>query len=118
MIIVIIYFDIIPYYFPDRLYVPRVASLRELEDEERAVDSKFKIVLYISHNTDSKAFTGDIVVFCVSFNSLKGNSRSGPTVIKLLSSSAQLSMKFQLLINAEIVKNHAKFRFKTKKTSM
>ena len=28
----------------------------------------------------------------------------GPEVIKLFSSSAQLSMKFQLLINAEIVK--------------
>ena len=35
----------------------------------------------------------------------------GPEVIKLFSSSAQLSMKFQLLINAEIVKISGKFRF-------
>ena len=39
----------------------------------------------------------------------------GPEVTKLFSSSAQLSMKFQLLINAEIVKNCGKFRFKTQK---
>ena len=37
--------------------------------------------------------------------------RPGPEVIKLFSSSAQLSMKFQLLINAEIVKISGKFRF-------
>ena len=36
---------------------------------------------------------------------------AGPEVIKLFSSSAQLSMKFQLLINAEIVKISGKFRF-------
>ena len=35
----------------------------------------------------------------------------GPEVIKLFSSSAQLSMKFQLLINVEIVKISGKFRF-------
>ena len=35
----------------------------------------------------------------------------GPKVIKLFSSSAQLSMKFQLLINADIVKISGKFRF-------
>ena len=39
----------------------------------------------------------------------------GPEVIKLFSSSAQLSMKFQLLINVEIVKISGKFRFKTQK---
>ena len=39
----------------------------------------------------------------------------GLEVIKLFSSSAQLSMKFQLLINVEIVKNCGKFRFKTHK---
>ena len=33
----------------------------------------------------------------------------------LFSSSAQLSMKFQLLINAEIVKISGKFRFKPQK---
>ena len=44
-----------------------------------------------------------------------GNLPPGPEVIKLFSSSAQLSMKFQVLINAEIVKNCGKFRFKTKK---
>ena len=38
-----------------------------------------------------------------------------PEVIKLFSSSAQLSMKFQLLINVEIVKNCGKSRFKTQK---
>ena len=35
----------------------------------------------------------------------------GLEVIKLFSSSAQLSMKFQLLINAEIVKISEKLRF-------
>ena len=39
----------------------------------------------------------------------------GPEVIKLFSSSAQLSMKFQLLINAKIVKISEKFRFKPQK---
>ena len=38
---------------------------------------------------------------------------TGLEVIKLFSNSAQLSMKFQLLINVEIVKNCGKFRFKT-----
>ena len=43
---------------------------------------------------------------------LVGNpERPGPEVIKLFSSSAQLSMKFQLLINADIVKISGKFRF-------
>ena len=41
--------------------------------------------------------------------------RSGPEIIKKNSSSAQLSMKFQLLINVEIVKIVEKFRFKTQK---
>ena len=40
---------------------------------------------------------------------------SGPEVIKLFSSSAQLSMKFQLLINVEIIKISGKFRFITQK---
>ena len=40
---------------------------------------------------------------------------SGLEVIKLFLSSAQLSMKFQLLINAEIVKISGKFKFKTQK---
>ena len=39
----------------------------------------------------------------------------GPEVIKLFSISAQLSMKFQLLINVEIIKISEKFRFKTQK---
>ena len=45
---------------------------------------------------------------------LQGKSikRLGPEVIKVFSSSAQLSMKFQLLINAEIVEINGKFRFK------
>ena len=42
-------------------------------------------------------------------------SISGPEVIKLFSISAQLSMKFQLLINVEIIKISGKFRFKTRK---
>ena len=40
---------------------------------------------------------------------------SGLEVIKLFSSSAQLSMKFQLLIDVEVVKISEKFRFKTQK---
>ena len=38
-----------------------------------------------------------------------------PEVIKLFSSSAQLSMKFQLLINVEIVKISGELRFKSHK---
>ena len=38
-----------------------------------------------------------------------------PEVIKLFPSSAQLSMKFQLLINVEIVEVSGNFRFKTQK---
>ena len=43
------------------------------------------------------------------------NDGPGPEVIKLFSSSAQLSMKFQPLINAEIVKHCGKLRLKTQK---
>ena len=39
--------------------------------------------------------------------------KPGPEVIKLFSCSAQLSMKFQLLINVEIVKITGKFRFRS-----
>ena len=39
-------------------------------------------------------------------------------VIKLFSSSAQLSMKFQLLIHVEIVKIRGKFRLKTQKQAI
>ena len=50
------------------------------------------------------------------FPPVEGYSKKiGPEVIKLFSSSAQLSMKFQLLINAEIVKISGKFGFKPKK---
>ena len=42
----------------------------------------------------------------------------GPEVIKLFSSSAQLSMKSQLLINVEIIKISGKFRFKTQKLAI
>ena len=38
--------------------------------------------------------------------------RPGPEAIQLFSSSAQLSMKFQLLINAEIAEISEKFRLK------
>ena len=38
---------------------------------------------------------------------------SGPEVIKLFSSSAQLSIKFQQLINAEIVEISETFRLST-----
>ena len=41
------------------------------------------------------------------------NLQPGPKVIELFSSSAELSMNFQLLINVEIVKISGKFRFKT-----
>ena len=43
------------------------------------------------------------------------SNTSGLEVIKLFSSSAQLSMKFKLLRNVEIVKNCGQFRFKTQK---
>ena len=39
----------------------------------------------------------------------------GPQVIKLFSSSVKRSMKFQLLINFQIVKISGKFRLKTQK---
>ena len=39
----------------------------------------------------------------------------GPEVIKLFSCSTQLSMKFQLLINVEIINISGKFRCKTQK---
>ena len=45
------------------------------------------------------------------------NKITGSEVIKLFSSSAQLSMKFQMLINVDVIKISGKFRFKTKKTS-
>ena len=48
-------------------------------------------------------------------NNGEGSFQPGPKVIKLFSSSAQLSMKFQLLINVEIIKISGKFRFKTQK---
>ena len=41
--------------------------------------------------------------------------RTGPEVIKLFASPAQLSMKFLLLIDIEVVKISGKFRFKTLK---
>ena len=44
-----------------------------------------------------------------------GKRSSGPEVIKLFLSSAQLSMKFQLLINVDIIKISGKFRFRTPK---
>ena len=40
---------------------------------------------------------------------------TGLQVINLFSSPAQVSMKFQLFITVEIVKNCGKFRFKTQK---
>ena len=39
----------------------------------------------------------------------------GPEVIKLFSCSAQLSMKFKLLVNIEIAKINGKFKFKSQK---
>ena len=48
-------------------------------------------------------------------NRTKEKQGTDPEVMKLFSSSAQLSMKLTLLINAEIVKNCGKFRFKTQK---
>ena len=47
--------------------------------------------------------------------SVEKKNKPGPEVIKLFSSSAQLSMNFQLLINAEIVKISGKCRFKPQK---
>ena len=55
-------------------------------------------------------------IFFFAKNNLKFKCyHSGLDVIKHISSSAKLSMKFQLLINVETVKNCGKFRFKTKK---
>ena len=51
----------------------------------------------------------------MSFELNNSGFRPGPEVIKLFSSSTQLSMKFQLLINAEIVKINGKLRFKPQK---
>ena len=49
-------------------------------------------------------------------SSISGKERiTGLEVIKLFSSSAQVSMKLQLLINVEIFKINDKFRFKTQK---
>ena len=41
------------------------------------------------------------------------NPGPGPEVVKLFSSSAQLSMKFQLLTDVKIVKISGKFRIRT-----
>ena len=46
------------------------------------------------------------------------NVTPGPNVIKRFSRSAQLSMKFHLLINVKIIKISGKFRFKTKKLAI
>ena len=55
--------------------------------------------------------------FIVNYGTIVANTEAFPglEVIKRFSSSAQLSMKFQLLINVEIVKISEKFRFKTEK---
>ena len=63
---------------------------------------------------------GFVITLCPSqpffiFVGMKPPIHPGFEVIKLISSSAQLSMKFQLLINVEIIKISGKFRFKTKK---
>ena len=55
------------------------------------------------------------LIYMHSFINLYDLTSPGPEVIKLFSSSAQLSMIFQLLINVEIVKNCGKSRFKTQK---
>ena len=41
--------------------------------------------------------------------------KPGPKLRKLFSCSAQLRLKFKLLVNVEIVKISGKFRFKTRK---
>ena len=62
-------------------------------------------------NTETGQLIGNMLENCNETTAIA----PGPEVIKLFSSSAQLSMKFQLLINAEIVKNCETFRFKTQK---
>ena len=51
----------------------------------------------------------------LSFKAVIVFGHPSPEVIKLFSSSAQLSMKFQLRISVEIVKLSGNFRFKTQK---
>ena len=53
--------------------------------------------------------------FACNRGSGQAGHKPGPKVIKCFSCSTQLSMKFQLLVNVEIVKISGKFRFKTKK---
>ena len=62
-------------------------------------------------------FCHDVADFIVNHGTVVTNTESFPglEVIKHFSSSAQLSMKFQLLINVELVKISGKFRFKTQK---
>ena len=68
--------------------------------------------MFVSYIT---LFTRLVTWLVASSVRIKGSKTPGPEVIELFSSSAQLSMKFELLINVEIVKISGKFRFKTKK---
>ena len=58
---------------------------------------KVEVTGYIQHGYDDSAI---LWLFCMG----RVCVRTGPEVIKLFSSSAQLSMKFQLLINVEMSK--------------
>ena len=60
----------------------------------------------------------DVMLIRHSFALLTINIISVLKVIKLFSSSAQLSLKFQVLINVEIVKISEKFRFNTQQLVM
>ena len=85
-------------------------SLR-MKELDSVVDNTFDCHLWSTFK--SKPRRGRIVVTHPRLVVFPGVSRL--KVIKLFSSSAQLSMKFQLLINVEIVKIRGKFKFKTQK---
>ena len=70
-------------------------------------------ILFIADTGASKT-----IVYSRFYDSMCSEDKPGPKVIKLFSSSAQLSMKFQLLINVEIIKISGKFRFKTQKLAI
>ena len=63
---VFIEIDNILFYFAGLSYVPRAASLRELEDEERVVDSKFKLSCILVITQTLKLSQGKYCCLCLS----------------------------------------------------
>ena len=52
-----------------------------------------------------------LIIFCI-FNILQVGSSPGQEVITLFSCSTQLSLKFELLLNIEIIKTDSKFKLR------